>query len=689
MIPNTNLRTVTSQGVEDSAGFKISVKNAAHIMTILRDTLYSDKVLAVLREYSANAWDAHRMSGKADVPIKVTMPVATDPVLRIRDFGPGLSRDEMFTIFTQYGESTKRDTDEAVGMLGIGSKSGFAYSESFTVTSWNGGTKAIYNAVLDASDEGHLSLLWEEPCGDETGLEIQIAVKQNDIVEFHRTARGLFQWFNPRPDINIELPPAPDAHDVLTNGILLAGSDYDTGWVAIMGCVPYRVDLNQLVDEAAFNPDTFRHIHGAIFFKIGDVRVNASREELKYSDDTKKKLAEKLTALVDEFVQRTLEEIDKENLTPWQKRLRAQVLHTMHLPAPIQNEDLFAKYVPLKDIPVDIFTLQRNKNITTSITVDERVKIYVQDDRRALRGFGLNEFAYVVKPSTGVKADEARKAFEAMLVKAKLEGVAVENLSSLPWTQPVVGYRGRGGKTVNVKHRVRAFKLDPNKSYYGRPYSSGWLPEEEREATDDDVYVVLENFKAYYDFYGYYCEDRSLAKFLGIDMPTVYGYKSTQAKPVTSAQGTEYRVWRQTLHDKLKTDENKRLLSLRPWARAGSGGYVSGFGYCDGIGEKTLAKVVGALGEQHPIACYCKRIVDAKEELGKVDEGVINWLVRALGNGVWQTSEAEVEKEKAALLNRYPMIKLFEDGLSLVWNNTKDGTVVDYIKLIDKTNEEK
>lgn len=29
-------------------------------MTILRDTLYSDKVLAVIREYSANAWDAAR-----------------------------------------------------------------------------------------------------------------------------------------------------------------------------------------------------------------------------------------------------------------------------------------------------------------------------------------------------------------------------------------------------------------------------------------------------------------------------------------------------------------------------------------------------------------------------------------------------------------------------------------------------
>ena len=156
MIPNTQLRTVQSNGVQDVASFDISSKeeNRTFIMGLLRDAIYSDKVLAVLREYSANAWDEHRQSGRGDLPIKVTLPTAVDPTLTIRDFGRGLSHKDVFTVFTQYGESSKRTDSSAVGMLGIGSKSGFAYTDSFTVTSWHSGGKRVYAAVLDAYDQG-------------------------------------------------------------------------------------------------------------------------------------------------------------------------------------------------------------------------------------------------------------------------------------------------------------------------------------------------------------------------------------------------------------------------------------------------------------------------------------------------------------------------------------------------------
>jgi len=65
-------------------------------MTILRDTLYSDKILAVLREYSANAWDAQREIGRGSEPIEVTLPTLQDPTLRIKDKGPGLSKESIF-----------------------------------------------------------------------------------------------------------------------------------------------------------------------------------------------------------------------------------------------------------------------------------------------------------------------------------------------------------------------------------------------------------------------------------------------------------------------------------------------------------------------------------------------------------------------------------------------------------------
>src|SRR4029077_7352887 len=129
MRSNESPRSVATSLPADSAAFGISAADSAHIMTILRDTLYSDKILAIMREYGANAWDANREAGRGQEPIEVTIPARGAPTLVIRDHGPGLSRDDIKKVYTQYGASTKRDSDLAVGMLGIGSKSGFAYTD--------------------------------------------------------------------------------------------------------------------------------------------------------------------------------------------------------------------------------------------------------------------------------------------------------------------------------------------------------------------------------------------------------------------------------------------------------------------------------------------------------------------------------------------------------------------------------
>ncbi|NBR67090.1 MAG: hypothetical protein EBT79_07425, partial [Actinobacteria bacterium] len=120
MQPAVESRTVTARGVASAASFGMRSENSAHIFNILRSTLYSNKVLAVLREYSANAWDEHRAAGIPDRPIKVVIPTALEPTLRIRDYGRGLSEQQVFEVYTQYGSSTKRDSDDVVGCLGIG-----------------------------------------------------------------------------------------------------------------------------------------------------------------------------------------------------------------------------------------------------------------------------------------------------------------------------------------------------------------------------------------------------------------------------------------------------------------------------------------------------------------------------------------------------------------------------------------
>jgi len=340
VIPDASDKVLIASEPTSKAAFSISSKAQAHIMTILRSTLYTDKVLAVLREYSSNAWDSHRLSGKADVPIKVVLPTEMEPELVIRDFGDGMSEEQMYEVFTKYGESTKRESNEAVGMLGIGSKSGFAYSDSFMVTSWNGGAKKVYTAVLDATNVGDLRKLHEEPCGDETGVEIRIPVRINDIYKFERTAQRLFATFVPPPDINTHLerdvPIFRCEEGSLGNG---RGS-----WTAVMGCVPYKMDIGQIVgfhpgeedgDESEQAPtrgllddeDTeaaIRRLHGTLFFDIGAVDISASREELEYSDRTKAALVRSLAVVVDKYVDQSLHMLDDPTISSWDKRRKAR-----------------------------------------------------------------------------------------------------------------------------------------------------------------------------------------------------------------------------------------------------------------------------------------------------------------------------------------------------------------------------
>ena len=91
---------------QDFKSYTFGIKDSglAHIFNVLRNQLYSDKILAVIREYSANAIDAHAEVGNASTPIKVTLPNKLNLKLKIRDFGRGLTETQIKEIYAMYGE---------------------------------------------------------------------------------------------------------------------------------------------------------------------------------------------------------------------------------------------------------------------------------------------------------------------------------------------------------------------------------------------------------------------------------------------------------------------------------------------------------------------------------------------------------------------------------------------------------
>ena len=128
---------------------QFSIQTSSKMFHILSNSLYSDKVMAVIRELSTNALDAHISAGNKN-PFKVTLPTSANPLFMVRDYGTGLSQADMESLYTTYGASNKNNSNDFVGCLGLGSKSPFAYSKSFTTTSYFNGKKYTYVAAIGA-----------------------------------------------------------------------------------------------------------------------------------------------------------------------------------------------------------------------------------------------------------------------------------------------------------------------------------------------------------------------------------------------------------------------------------------------------------------------------------------------------------------------------------------------------------
>ena len=333
MIIDDKRPTVLKSGVQSNALFNIKKENVAHIFSILRNQLYSDKIRAVIREYSTNAIDAH-VEAKVSQPIEISLPNAFFNEFSIRDFGKGLSPDEMIQVFASYGESTKRESNEFTGMLGIGSKSAFAYTNNFTIVSRHEGTEYTYGAYIDETNIGAISLISSQPT-KETGLSIHITVPEKDWNEFTDSCVEFFRDISYTPKFinsNEAKTEIEQYKNRLTSTLFgkdwkmvrLPHSAYNNTSVEIeMGNVLYPVSDEKL-GEWFFPRDNNRFSYAynnrysllrnnylklVINAPIGSVKPSASRESLEYNTLTTEYVKQKIVSVFDEIreeIQRNL-----------------------------------------------------------------------------------------------------------------------------------------------------------------------------------------------------------------------------------------------------------------------------------------------------------------------------------------------------------------------------------------------
>jgi hypothetical protein len=285
-----------SHGLQESNSF--SIRTSAHAFKMLSSGLYSDKVGAVLREIGCNAADAHVEVGTPDLPFEVKLPNRMDTQFYIRDFGPGLSKDDVMKMYTTYFESTKQNSNAFTGAFGLGSKSPFSYVDAFTVVSAHGGKKRTFSLHIGNEGAPIVALLTEEDADADWphGMSIGFPVKPAEYAEFARKAQEIYQWFRVTPKVlgGQAVTPAKRRVDKATYFL----ADEGLGHAVLMGNVLYPLVESQMTGAKDKSDAAFRVPGVVLKMSIGSVQVVGSREQLDYNQATVKALRAALAVVV-------------------------------------------------------------------------------------------------------------------------------------------------------------------------------------------------------------------------------------------------------------------------------------------------------------------------------------------------------------------------------------------------------
>jgi len=272
----------------------------------LRDKIYTNKELAVVREYVANAIDEHRKH-KINKKVLVTLPTEDQrsPIFKVRDYAKGLSDENVRNIFGMYFESTKRDDNSQIGGFGIGSKAGHAYTDTFYVTSWFEGVKRSYSFIIDGDTsmgEGKIMLLSESKSNEPSGIEVSVPVRSEDVSKFAYEFHNLFVYCSNSVETDNELSPRNEVIESTKSFIVTKNVSSDSMYSnrkVIVGFIPYDISaptFNIVVDKVRKNMSLAKKrilsnmtASGRVTFvlKQGSAGISVSRESLEDTNQTK------------------------------------------------------------------------------------------------------------------------------------------------------------------------------------------------------------------------------------------------------------------------------------------------------------------------------------------------------------------------------------------------------------------
>ena len=284
-----------STNFETVGGFKM--KASATSFRVLSNGLYSNKIRAIIRELSCNAVDSHRAANNQQ-PFDVHLPNSFENWFSVRDYGTGLTKHEVNTIYTTYFESTKQSDNTMIGGLGLGSKSPFSYTNTFAITTFKDGNKIICSAFINEHGVPDLVFMAETTTDEPNGVEVKIAVSDpHDYIKFTKEAEFVYRHFDLIPNVtgvgNFKIERQKYLERDIIHNVHVIGGDIP---VAVMGNIEYPLS-NMPVHNLSPKITHLLKCGLELHFDIGELDIQPSREGLSYDAKTITKIVERLTDL--------------------------------------------------------------------------------------------------------------------------------------------------------------------------------------------------------------------------------------------------------------------------------------------------------------------------------------------------------------------------------------------------------
>lgn len=315
MLHQKEERTLTTFGTQETKTFSIDMNDKS--FSILFDRLYSDPIRAIIRELWANAYDSHNEAGRGDRPFYCHIPTVFDPSFTVRDYGVSLDHDGVMNLYTTAFRSTKDKSNVGVGKFGLGSKSPFAYTDTFTVTAFLNGECRVYSAYMDADGIPTIALMATSATDEENGLAVSFPVDPDDVHAFYQKAREVARGFDVRPETNQpDIFRQLDELDIIVEGpgwkVMSKSWGVENAMFVRQGCVIYPVDKSRLFPGISYDNITSAlfEMNTLIDMPIGSVDITPNREALRYDDVTTKNLQDKILEIGKQAVGQIQDKID-------------------------------------------------------------------------------------------------------------------------------------------------------------------------------------------------------------------------------------------------------------------------------------------------------------------------------------------------------------------------------------------